>query len=215
MADHLVASDRVADSVAALERGDVDVAVVFSHSPAAEDPDLVTLADDRGMLASERVTPVYRRSVAELYGADLATDLDALSALLTPDALTELDAAVGAGQAPAAVAAAWLATTAPEPTRRAAAPGPGRELTVASVDFLESRVLGEVVARLPAPARLPDHRRASSPGGVPSSSTPWPTATSTSPRSTRPRCWSTSTGTPVRRAPTPTPPRRGWRSTST
>lgn len=143
VADHLVASDRVSESVAALERGDVDVAVVFSHSPAAEDPDLVTLTDDRGMLASERVTPVYRRSVAELFGADLATDLDALSALLTQDALTRLDSAVGSGQPPADAAAAWLATNAPGAT---AATRPGRALSVASVDFLESRVLGEVIA---------------------------------------------------------------------
>lgn len=143
VADHLIASDRVADSVAALEKGDADVAVVFSHSPAASDPDLVTLADDRGMLAGERVTPVYRRSVVELYGAELAQDLDELSALLTQDALTELDAAVGAGQQPAAAAQAWLAKNAPPSAGRTKE---GRELVVGSVDFLESRVLGEVVA---------------------------------------------------------------------
>ena len=212
MADHLVASDRVAESVAALERGDVDVAVVFSHSPAAQDPDLVTFADDRGMLASERVTPVYRRSVVELYGADLATDLDALSALLTQDALTRLDAAVASGQAPADAAAAWLATTAPAATVPAR---PGRALSVASVDFLESRVLGEVIAGYLRRRGYPTTVAASCPAAAPSSSTPWPTATSTSPPSTRRHCWSTSTATPERRAPTPTPPRRGWRSTST
>ena len=163
VADHLVASDRVADSVAALEKGDADVAVVFSHSPAATDPDLVALADDRGMLAAERVTPVYRRSVVELYGAELAKDLDALSALLTQEALTELDAAVGAGQEPSAVAQAWLARNAPASGGEAKE---GRELVVGSVDFLESRVLGEVVAGFlgqrgyPAQARPLDGGRA-------------------------------------------------------
>lgn len=143
VADRLVASERVAESVAALERGEVDVAVVFSHSPAVDDPDLVVLADDRGMLASERVTPVYRRSVTELHGADLAKALDDLSALITPDALTSLDAAVGSGLDPADAASTWLAQAAPGPT---AQPRPGRALTIGSVDFLESRVLGEVVA---------------------------------------------------------------------
>ncbi len=143
VADRLVASERVTESVAALEKGEVDVAVVFSHSPAVDDPDLVVLADDRGMLASERVTPVYRRSVTELHGADLAKALDDLSALITPDALTSLDAAVGSGLDPADAASTWLAQAAPGPTAQTR---PGRALTIGSVDFLESRVLGEVVA---------------------------------------------------------------------
>lgn len=144
VADHLVTSDLVDESVAALKDGEVDVAVVFSHSPAAADPDLVVLDDDRGMLASERVTPVFRRSVTELFGTDLAKDLDALSALITPDALSDLDAAVTDGQEPSAVANAWLSANAPAPS--AATPRKGRPLTVASVDFLESRVLGEVIS---------------------------------------------------------------------
>ena len=147
VADHLVAADGVADSVASLEKGAADVAVVFSHSPAASDPDLVVLQDDRGMQASERVTPVYRRSVAELYGAGLASDLDALSALLTQNALTALDAAVGSGQEPTAAAKAWLETNAATDGTGATSPQPGREIKVASVDFLESRVLAEVVAQ--------------------------------------------------------------------
>ena len=211
MADHLVASDRVADSVAALEKGDADVAVVFSHSPAASDPDLVALADDRGMLAAERVTPVYRRSVVELYGAELAQDLDALSALLTQEALTELDAAVDAGQEPAAVAQAWLAKNAPASAGQAKE---GRELVVGSVDFLESRVLGEVVAGFLGQRGYPA-RSARSTGAAPRWSTPSRTVTSTSPPSTPPRCSSTSTGSPARPAPTPTRCPRAWRSTST
>ncbi len=147
VAGHLLAANRVADSVASLKKGDAELAVVFSHSPAASDPDLVVLKDDRGMLASERVTPVYRRSVAELYGAGLANDLDALSGLLTQDALTELDVAVGAGQEPATAAKAWLAANAATDGDSAAGPRKGRELKVGSVDFLESRVLGEVIAQ--------------------------------------------------------------------
>ena len=144
VADHLVASNRVDDSVAALKTGDADVAVVFSHSPAAADPDLVVLEDDRGMLASERVTPVFRRSAAELFGTSLAKDLDALSALITSDALSDLDAAVSGGTAPRAAANAWLTANASAPA--AVTPKEGRPLTVASMDFLESRVLAEVTA---------------------------------------------------------------------
>ena len=135
---------RIADSVDALRAGEVDVAVVLSGGPYADDPGLVVLEDDRSMLGADHVVPLYRASLVEVYGRALVSDLDALSALLTLEALRSLDAAVAAGATPAAAAGEWLATVAPD--RAAPDAKVGAELVVGSTDLLESRTLAAVIA---------------------------------------------------------------------
>ena len=134
---------RIADSVDALRAGEVDVAVVLSGGPYADDPGLVVLEDDRSMLGADHVVPLYRASLVEVYGRALVTDLDALSATLTLEALRSLDAAVAGGATPAAAAGEWLATVAPDAAPAAKA---GPELVVGSTDIVESQTLAAVIA---------------------------------------------------------------------
>ncbi|SHN44697.1 polysaccharide deacetylase family protein [Cryptosporangium aurantiacum] len=140
----LVPKDRLADSVAALRDGEVDAAVVFSSSPYAHDQKLVVLEDDRGMNAVQNIVPVFRTSLLEVFGASLRTELNTLSGLITPAALRSLDQAMTDGDNPEDAAQAWLARTAPAPRDVTAVDGPA--LKIGTVDFLESRVLGRVLA---------------------------------------------------------------------
>lgn len=135
---------RIADSVAALKQGEVDLAVVFSASPYVTDPGLVVVEDDQQMIAADNVVTAYRRSLRELYGQALGDELDALAELITPEALAALDAELSIGVRPAIAARRWL-------DERAAAPGdvedvPGPVLTIGTADFLESRALGQVLS---------------------------------------------------------------------
>lgn len=139
----LVPSARLADSVAQLEGGQVDVAVVFSPSPYVDDPDLVVLEDDRQMIAADNVVPVYRRSVDQLFDGRLRQDLDDLAALITDDALSEIDRMLAEGEEPARAAAKWLREVAPAP---GSATRSGPRLRVGTAGFLESRALGDVIA---------------------------------------------------------------------
>ena len=92
---------------AALERGVIDVAVLFSTDPAIDD--LVELADDRGLQPAENVTPLVRRSVVRGSGAQLVEVVDSVSKRLTTQTLRALNGALAAdGSTVASVAARWL-----------------------------------------------------------------------------------------------------------
>ncbi len=68
---------------AALDKGVIDVAVLFSTDPAIDD--LVELADDRGLQPAENVTPLVRRSVVARWGAPLVEVVDSVSRRLTTE----------------------------------------------------------------------------------------------------------------------------------
>ncbi len=135
---------RIADSVAALKAGNLDLAVVFSGSPYPTDPELLAVEDDKAMVAADNVVPVYRRSLGPLFGGKLADQLDGFSELLRPAALAELDALVAGGASPKEAAKTWLDQAAPAP--RDAKPVEGPRLRIGGADFLESRVLAEAIA---------------------------------------------------------------------
>jgi subtilisin family serine protease len=94
----------VADAgVQALDDGTAEVAVVFSSNPQLSRPDIVTLADDRGMISDDHVVPIVRASLLRRYGRPLRRRLDAASALLSTLELRGLNQEVIDGRLPEAV----------------------------------------------------------------------------------------------------------------
>jgi osmoprotectant transport system substrate-binding protein len=96
-------------SIAALENGQVDVALLFTTDPLIQARNLVLLEDDRRLQLADNVAPVVRTDVLNRASPDLRTALNAVSAQLTTEELTALNARVQpGGQQPAQVAADWL-----------------------------------------------------------------------------------------------------------
>ena len=94
----------------ALDRGHVDVALLFTTDPGIAADDLVVLADDLALQPAENVTPVVHRQVVDRWGAPLIDVVDAVSRRLTTDGLRALNARVAAGDSTSTVAADWLRT---------------------------------------------------------------------------------------------------------
>lgn len=102
--------DAGAITVAALESGEIDVALLFSTSGVIADKGWVLLADDRSMLAADNVVPVLTDELVEAYGDDLTALVDRVSAALSTAELTEMNRLFDIDrQDPADIAAGWLA----------------------------------------------------------------------------------------------------------
>jgi len=94
-------------TVAALAQGTIDVALLFTSDGAIELNNFVVLQDDLGLQPAENVTPVVRKGVLERFPG-LAGVANAVSALLTTDALRSMNAEVASGAQPRTIAAGWL-----------------------------------------------------------------------------------------------------------
>ena len=93
----------------ALRAGDIGAALLFTTDPAIRVLHLVELADNLDLQSAENVIPVLRRATADRYGPGLMAALDAVSARLSTDVLTALDAQAELdGRDPHAVARSWL-----------------------------------------------------------------------------------------------------------
>lgn len=92
----------------ALDQGYVDVALMFTTDPSIARDDLVELVDDRRLQPAENVVPLIRTELRERFGVNLVRSLDHVSARLTTDVLSRLNAEVAAGESVAGVAARWL-----------------------------------------------------------------------------------------------------------
>jgi len=98
------------ETVAALEGGEVDVAVLFTTAPSLGNKDFVLLDDDQRLQPAENVVPVVRTDALNRHGERLAGVLDSVSAQLGTDDLIDLNGRVGAdGVAPRDAAREWLA----------------------------------------------------------------------------------------------------------
>lgn len=94
---------------AALEEGQVDVALLFTTDGYLAGDQFALLTDDRGLQPAENVVPVVRRQTVEQYGEQLVDALDRVSAALTTEELARLNRRVDVdGEEPADVAATWL-----------------------------------------------------------------------------------------------------------
>lgn len=93
--------------LAALQNGDVQLILLFSTDPVFTDGSLVALEDTEEMTPPENVVPVVSDDALEA-NPQIEEILNAISAALTTEGLTELNAQAAEGQQPAAVAAGWL-----------------------------------------------------------------------------------------------------------
>jgi osmoprotectant transport system substrate-binding protein len=93
----------------ALNSDNIDVAQVCTTQPEIVAFNLVLLEDDLGLAPAQNIVPVVRQDLADEAGELLETTLNAVSALLTTEQLTELgNAVVINGDSYADAAAQWL-----------------------------------------------------------------------------------------------------------
>jgi glycine betaine/choline ABC-type transport system substrate-binding protein len=131
-------------TVAAVQNGSIDVGLLFTSDPAIAVNEFVLLEDDKGLQLADNLVPVVRQEILDAT-PEVADLLDAWSAKLTQEALTDLNRQVAVDQSdPADVAGAWLAagglTTGDA--------GAGQQVTVGSTNFYEQEILGELYAQI-------------------------------------------------------------------
>jgi osmoprotectant transport system substrate-binding protein len=96
-------------TVAALEGGEIDVAILFSTSGVIAERDWVVLEDDRGLINVENIVPVMTAELVEVYGDDFVALVNRVSAALDTGELTELNRQYEIDRADARdVARGWL-----------------------------------------------------------------------------------------------------------
>lgn len=96
--------------ISSLENGQVDVTTLFSTQPVIAESGFVVLDDDQGLTAVENIVPVVSDEIVDAYGDDLTELLNSVSALVTTDALIDLNGRVELdAEAPADVAGEFLA----------------------------------------------------------------------------------------------------------
>ncbi len=78
-------------TVAALDKGKIDVALLFSTSSVIGDKGWVVLEDDQALQTAENITPVVSEDALD---DELETLLNEVSALLTTENMTELNGRV-------------------------------------------------------------------------------------------------------------------------
>jgi osmoprotectant transport system substrate-binding protein len=94
----------------ALNASNIDVAQVCTTQPEIAGFNLVLLEDDGGLAPAQNIVPVVRQEIVDEAGDSLESTLNAVSALLTTEELTNLGAAVILnGESYADAAAQWLA----------------------------------------------------------------------------------------------------------
>lgn len=85
-------------SVQALNSGEVDGANLFTTQGVVAANDFVTLEDDRQMQLPQNIVPVMRQEIVDAYGDDFVELVDSVTASLTTENLTELNAMVEVDQ---------------------------------------------------------------------------------------------------------------------
>jgi osmoprotectant transport system substrate-binding protein len=100
---------------ARLDKGKIDVLAVFTTEGQLSASRYQVLSDPRNLFAFQNLAPVIRRDLARKYGRRLTGPLDSLSRRLTTDTMRRMNAAVDLkGEKPAAVAARFIKTGAPD-----------------------------------------------------------------------------------------------------
>lgn len=134
----------------ALRDGTVEVGVLFTTDPLLADDDLVVLDDDLGMLAAENLVPVAPASLVTERGDSLRATIDAVSAALTSEVVSQLVTELRAGAAPDEAAAELLSTLelpTVEPTDvDVDADADAGPIRIGAERFDEDRVIAEVYA---------------------------------------------------------------------
>jgi osmoprotectant transport system substrate-binding protein len=96
-------------TVAALDGGEIDVAILFSTNSTIAEKGWVVLEDDRGLINADNITPIGAQALVDAYGEDMLALVDDISSKLTTAELTELNRRVEVDLEDAdAVALDWL-----------------------------------------------------------------------------------------------------------
>jgi osmoprotectant transport system substrate-binding protein len=96
-------------TIAALEGGDVDLALLFSSQGVIAEKGWVVLEDDMGLQPAENMVPAIRQAVVDEYGEDLTNLLNEVSEKIEQDVLTEMNKRADIdGEDPAVIAGDWL-----------------------------------------------------------------------------------------------------------
>jgi osmoprotectant transport system substrate-binding protein len=82
-------------TVAALDGGEIDVAILFSTDGVIADRGWVVLDDDEGLINADNIIPVMSQELVDAYGQDFIDLVNAVSAALDTDGLTELNRLFG------------------------------------------------------------------------------------------------------------------------
>jgi osmoprotectant transport system substrate-binding protein len=86
----------------ALDQERVDAAAIFATDPPLASGDYVVLADTEAQFGFQNVAPVVRQDLLEAAGEDFVETVDAVTALLTEEAIIAMNSAVAIDQRPAA-----------------------------------------------------------------------------------------------------------------
>lgn len=96
-------------TVAALEGGEIDVALLFTTDGVIAAKGFVLLDDDGGLQPAENIVPVIRQEILDAYGDGLSDLLNDVSAKITTEELTEMNRRFGSDLIDAdVVAKEWL-----------------------------------------------------------------------------------------------------------
>jgi osmoprotectant transport system substrate-binding protein len=96
-------------TIAALDGGDVDVALLFSSQGIIAANGWVSLDDDKGLNPAENLVPAIRQDVLDANGDDLKNLLEEVSAALTTEDLIVMNKRADIDQEdPATIAMEWL-----------------------------------------------------------------------------------------------------------
>ena len=96
-------------TVAALEGGDIDVALLFTSDGVIAAKGFVLLEDDMNLQPAENIVPVTTDEIVAAYGDELVALLDSVSAEITTAELSELNKRYGIDAEDAEVLAReWL-----------------------------------------------------------------------------------------------------------
>lgn len=96
-------------TIAALEAGDVDVALLFSSQGVIAEKGWVLLEDDMGLQPAENLVPAIRMDVIDEYGSALSDLLSEVSGKLNQEDLTAMNKRADIdGEDPAVIAGDWL-----------------------------------------------------------------------------------------------------------
>lgn len=96
-------------TIAALEGGEIDVALLFSTQGIIAEKGWVVLEDDKGLNPAENLVPAIRTDVLDAYGGELKDLLEQVAKALTTEDLTELNKRADLDQeAPEVLAKEWL-----------------------------------------------------------------------------------------------------------
>ena len=95
--------------VAALDSGEIQVALLFSTQPVITEMGFVALEGTEEIIAPENVIPVVSNEVADAYGEELTALVNSVSELITTEVLLDLNGRVELeAQNPDDVATDWL-----------------------------------------------------------------------------------------------------------